>query len=47
MGLPWGGECSHLWLIISEMAGPIWVKLSGIEEGGHENDLEKEVFGKS
>jgi len=33
--------------MISDMAGPIWVKLSGIEEGARENDLAKEFFEKS
>ena len=35
-----------MWLMISEMAGPIWVKLSGIVKGGRENDLAKEFFEK-
>ena len=35
-----------MWLMISEMAGPIWGKLSGIVEGECENDLAKEFFEK-
>ena len=32
--------------MISEMAGPIWLKLLGIVEDGRENDLAKEFFEK-
>ena len=32
--------------MISKMAGPIWMKLSGIVEGGCENDLVKSFFPK-
>ena len=39
-------ESSALWLIISEMTDPIWVKLSGIVKGGWENDLTKELSEK-
>ena len=32
--------------MISEMAGPIWMKLSGVVKCGWENVLAKEFFGK-
>ena len=35
-----------MWLMISEIAGPIRVKLSGIVKDGCENDLAKEFFEK-
>ena len=35
-----------MWLMISEMAGPIGVKLSGMVKDGCENDLAKEFFEK-
>ena len=40
------GESCCKWLMISNMAGPIWMKLSGIVEGGKENALAKEFFEK-
>ena len=40
------GESCCICLMISEMAGPIWVKLSRIVVGGQENDLAKEFFEK-
>ena len=46
----WGlGECeSCRWTVIdSEMAVPIWVKLSGIIKCGWENVLAKEFFKKT
>ena len=33
--------------MIPEMADPIWVKLSGIIEGGYENDLMKKYIGNN
>ena len=45
----WGlGKCesSSLWLIDSEIAGPIWVKLSGIVKYMVECVLAKEFFKK-
>ena len=41
-----GGKSCALLLMVSEMAGPIWVKLSGIVKGGRENDLAKEILEK-
>ena len=35
-----------MWLMISEVAGPIWVKLSGVVKYVRENDLAKEFFEK-
>ena len=41
------GESWCVCLMISEMAGPIWVKLSGVVKYVRENDLAKEFFEKN
>ena len=43
----WGlgaGESRSSYLISSQMAGPIWLKLSGVVEDRGENVLAKEFF---
>ena len=46
IGLKGGGKSSCLLLFSSQVAGPKWVKLSGIILGIRENVLAKEFFEK-